>query len=317
MSRPGEPLPADKQGLRNLALLMAYDGTDFCGWQRQKALPTIQGSIEKALEKICAHPVTLYGCSRTDAGVHARGHVSNFFTDCRIPCEKLPLALEAYLPDGLICRAACEVEPRFNARFRAKGKQYSYYILNTARSDPYWQRFAHHEKRRLNLAAMGEACHYLLGEHDFAAFQAMGSPAANGTTRRLFAVEILQLNHQAAFTSLYSAADYTPKVSGWNLPEEPQHSERQAILNPSATGEGLLRLVVHGSGFLYNMMRIIAGTLLYVGLEKISPEQIKMALLSGDRNLCGKTLAAKGLCLDKVDYEQILFNDEGVNCNGT
>ncbi len=290
---------------RNLALLMSYDGTGLAGWQKQANAPTVQGHIEKALEKICGHPVTLYGCSRTDAGVHAQGHVSNFFTDCRIPADKLPLALDAHLPESIVCRTAAEVEASFNARFRAGGKQYSYYILNQRRPDPHWRRYAYHEARWLDLAAMKEACALLVGEHDFSAFQAMGSPSVNGTKRRLYSVELLQMEEHA-FASLTKAMDYSEREGRWN-PLVTDDAQTRSLLRPVSEGHGLLRIVVHGSGFLYNMMRILSGSLLYVGLGKISPDQLTRALVSGDRRMTGKTLAAQGLCLDKVDYPLNLF----------
>lgn len=297
---------------RNLALLMSYDGTGWAGWQKQANAATIQGSIEAALEKICGHRVILYGCSRTDAGVHAQGHVSNFFTTCRIPTDKLPLALDAYLPESIVCRAVAEVEPGFNARFRAGGKQYSYYILNQRRPDPHWSRYSYHEARPLDLAAMQDACRRLVGEHDFKAFQAAGSPSVNGTKRRLYSVELLRLEERA-FASLTRAEDYSSKSARWDPLAANGEAQVKSLLSPSSEGHGLLRVVVHGSGFLYNMMRILSGSLLYVGLGKISPQQLTSAFASGDRRMTGKTLAPQGLCLDKVDYPLNLFEAKGAN----
>lgn len=291
---------------RNLALLLAYDGSDFSGWQKQANSPTIQGSVETALTKVCGHPVTLYGCSRTDAGVHAQGHVSNFFTNCRIPANKLPLALDAHLPKAIVCQAAADVDPRFNARFQALGKTYTYTILNRRRADPQWIRYAYHEPRPLDLEMMAAACINLVGEHDFSAFQAMGSPPTNGTRRRLYAVELQQME-RGVFASIHNAKDYSIKEGRWNALVERTGDSAKRLIRASSEGEGLLRIVVHGSGFLYNMMRIIAGSLLYVGLGKISPDQLTTALISGDRRMTGKTLTAQGLCLDTVDYSHKLF----------
>lgn len=296
---------------RNIALRVAYDGTAFSGWQKQARDPSIQGSLEQALTKICKHPITLYGCSRTDAGVHAQGHVSNFFTDCRIPCEKLPLALDAHLPSAIRCLEAVEVATDFNARFMAKGKQYSYYILNSRRADPRFGRYAYHEGRALDLAAMSDAADLLVGEHDYSAFQAMGSPSASGTKRRVYSIRILQMQ-PSPFVQQSSAQDYRLLDSPWDPTERMRQSAVDIWpLSGSADGLGLLRIVVHGSGFLYNMMRIIAGSLLYVGLGKIPLEQITEALASGDRTRTGKTLDAKGLCLDRVDYPRQLFEAKG------
>ncbi len=300
-----------EEAKRNIALRVAYDGSAFSGWQRQAFDPTIQGSLESALTKICKHPVTLYGCSRTDAGVHAQAHVSNFFTDCRIPCEKLPLALDAYLPPSIRCLEASEVPLDFNARFKAIAKQYSYYILNTRRADPRFSRYSYHEGRPLDLEAMSKAAAWLVGEHDFSAFQAMGSPSVGGNQRRLYSLRIMQLQSEP-FIEMSAVTDYRPYNSPWDPTEEMCRSAVDIWpLTGSSDGLGLLRIVVHGSGFLYNMMRIIAGTLLYVGLGKMAPDQILDALASGNRNLTGKTLDAKGLCLDRVDYRQAIFGLKG------
>lgn len=291
---------------RNIALLTAYDGTRYAGWQRQAKEASIQGELERALAKICKHPVTLYGCSRTDAGVHAQGHVSNFFTDCRIPADRLPLALDAHLPADIVCRAAAEVAPQFNARFAAGGKQYSYYIHQGPRPLPQLRRYAYHEARPLDFSAMQGACELLLGEHDFSAFQASGSPSAGGCVRRLYALAVWGLKREG-FEPRCLAMDYAPGTGRWDaLIRRGEAMEGSPFTCPERAGT-LLRVVVHGSGFLYNMMRILAGTLLYVGLGKIGTEQLKEALRTGRRTLAGKTLAAAGLCLDYVDYAPPLF----------
>lgn len=246
------------------ALLIEYDGTNFAGWQRQANAPSVQGALEEALSVMCKEKVTLIGCSRTDAGVHARMHVSHFEADCRVPVEKLPIALGTLLPEDIAVIEAAKVGREFHARFSPIGKQYSYYIWNNRRKSGLLHRYSVQEGRPLDLEAMREAAKLLLGKHDFRVFMAAGS-SAKTTERTLYKLE----------------------VSG-----EPG---------------GLLRICVAGDGFLYNMVRIISGTLLYVGLGKLGPEDIGGMLEKGHRPLAGKTLPPQGLFLDEVYYAEWPF----------
>lgn len=249
---------------KRFALLLQYDGTAYAGWQRQANAPSVQGTVEQALSKMCKQKVTLIGCSRTDAGVHARQHVSHFEADCRVPPEKIPLALATLLPDDISCLDAALTDKDFHARFSPKGKQYSYYIWNNRRRAALLSRYSLAEGRPLNLQAMREAAELIVGTHDFRCFMAAGS-SAKTTVRTIYKLEI--------------------------------------------TGEsgGLIRLCIAGNGFLYNMVRIIAGTLLYVGLGKLEARDVAVMLELGHRPLAGKTVPAKGLFLDEVYYDRWPF----------
>lgn len=307
-----QPLTA-AGGQRRIALLVAYDGTRYAGWQRQANAPSVQGELEKALSRLTKAAVTLVGCSRTDAGVHASAHVSHFETSARIPAERLPLALGTVLPPDIACLAAQDVPARFHARFSARGKQYAYYIWNAPRPSPMLRRYSAFEARPLDLEAMRETAAVLTGEHDFRAFQAAGSPSAS-TWRRLYSIEVSQLR-QPGFVSpgplcepLREGLRWAPLrraslSDSWLFP----YFAQPFVQSRDKPGLGLIRIVVHGSGFLYNMMRILAGTLMYAGLHKTDPAAVKKALADGERCAMGKTLPACGLCLERVDYAERLF----------
>lgn len=297
--------------LRRLAIKVAYDGTAYAGFQRQASHPTIQGALEKALTKLCDEPITIAGCSRTDAGVHALGHVSSFESHTRIPVDKLPVALATQLPPDIVCLEACEVADDFHARFSAKGKQYAYTIWNSPLALPLFHRYGYHEARPLQVEAMQACADLLVGEHDFSAFQAAGSPSSS-QIRRLYSIQIGRLNPEAVLPIGESFEPLSASVHRRWDPIYTNQSRDVRCLFPSSLEReqghlGLLRIVVHGSGFLYNMMRILAGTLLYVGLGKLELEQVQRALQTGDRTLTGKTLPPQGLCLERVDYEGDLF----------
>ncbi|HHX37231.1 MAG TPA: tRNA pseudouridine(38-40) synthase TruA [Clostridiaceae bacterium] len=257
-----------QEQVRNIALLVEFDGTEYAGWQRQKNVLAVQEVLERAVKKIMKHDVTLTGCSRTDAGVHAAGHVSNFKTSNPIPTDKIPIALATALPDDVAVLDATEVPTEFNARYAARGKRYAYQIWNHPRPSALRTRFTLHESRELDVAAMEKAAAYFVGKHDFKAFMATGS-SAKTTVREIFTA--------------------TVKQDGY-----------------------LIRIVVEGGGFLYNMMRIISGTLLYVGLGKIETDAVPSIIAAGRRQTAGKTLPAKGLCLERVWFDApLFFHQEG------
>ena len=251
---------------KKIALLVQYVGTNYGGWQKQNNAPTVQDELEKALTRLCKEPIKLQGCSRTDAGVHARFHISHFVSTTTMPIEKIHIAMNTILPGDITVMDAKVVDMNFNARFDTTGKKYSYYIWNNTHKSAFLTPYSIQESRDLDLAAMREAATYLEGEHDFQGFMSQGSPV-NSTIRELFEVKVL-----------------------------------------GEKGE-MIRIEVKGNAFLYNMVRIIAGTLLYVGLGKIKAEDIPDIILSGRRELAGKTLAAKGLFLEEVYYDNELFNE--------
>lgn len=249
----------DKRG-RNIVLTVAYDGTDFFGFQKQagSGLPTIQESLEDALFRLTGEGLTVEGSGRTDTGVHAWGQVVHFFSESTIPPGRWAPAMIPYLPDSIVVRAGREAPPDFHARFSAKEKTYIYQFYQGVTPSPFYRRYAYHVPYRLDLPAMREAASYFEGTHDFRAFCAAGTKAKS----------------------------FVREIYGCRLDEE----------------KPLLTLTVRGNGFLWHMVRIIAGTLLEVGAGKRRPEDIPVLLGLGDRALTGVTLPPQGLILYSVDY---------------
>jgi len=175
--------------VRHIRLVVEYDGTQLCGWQRQANGPTVQGHLEEALGKLLAHEAAVTGASRTDAGVHARGQVASFRTARTIPLHGIRRGLNSLLPRQIAVRDAAEVPDDFHPRFSATGKHYRYTILARPDRSPRWRDRAWHHPEPLSIEAMAAAAASLLGEHDFAAFRAAGCTAAT-TTRRLDAIEL-------------------------------------------------------------------------------------------------------------------------------
>jgi tRNA pseudouridine38-40 synthase len=176
--------------VRHIRLIVEYDGTSLCGWQRQANGPTVQGHLEAALARLLSHDAPVIGASRTDAGVHARGQVASFRTARPIPLHGIRRGLNSLLPRQIAVRDAAEVPDDFHPRFSATGKHYRYTILARPDRSPRWRDRAWHHSEPLAIEAMAAAAVSLLGEHDFAAFRAAGCTAAT-TTRRIDAIELL------------------------------------------------------------------------------------------------------------------------------
>jgi tRNA pseudouridine38-40 synthase len=251
---------------RRIALLTEYDGTAFNGWQSQAKGRTVQQVMLKALIELTGEAgLILVGCSRTDAGVHAHGHVSHFSSTCKIPCNKLPLALNSHLPPDVSVRAAIEVPADFHAQYNTRGKIYTYSYW-PHRSRPALTRTQScHVPGQFDLDAMRRALPFLLGRHDFSAFMDTGS-----------------------------------------CDRHPVRELQALTLSPD--GYRVI-LTVQGDGFLYHMVRILAGTLLAVGQGKIDPGSLPEILASCDRKQAGKTMPPQGLCLEQVLYDPPLFPD--------
>jgi tRNA pseudouridine38-40 synthase len=253
--------------MRNIRLTVAYDGTDFHGWQRQPQSPTIQDEVELSIEKITGARVTLYASGRTDTGVHAAGQVANFTTHCPIPCPSLVKALNDILPIGIRVRKAEEVAAGFHARYSAKAKTYRYRILQAAICPPFLARYVYHHPFPLDCRRMAQAARLLEGEHDFTSF---------------------------------AGSDPARKQKG-----QAADSNVRRVLHSSITARKKLQMIVYeiqGSGFLHHMVRNIVGTLLEVGSGKLSPEEIPVILAARDRSKAGPTAPASGLWLVKVEY---------------
>ncbi|MGO9271509.1 MAG: tRNA pseudouridine(38-40) synthase TruA [Terriglobia bacterium] len=267
--------------MRNLCLVIAYDGTDFHGWQRQPNAPTVQGCLEEALTRITAAEVKLYGSGRTDAGVHATGQVANFRTECRIPGANLQKALNDLLPPSVRVKEVSEVAEDFHARYHARAKMYRYRILQAPLCSPFFWRFVDHYPYPLDHRRMAEAARRLEGEHDFTSFAASSGDE-----------------------------DDDPPGAG-NKPAPPGSPPKRApsmvrtIFSSRFLWRPRMRLLtyeVRGNGFLHHMVRNIAGTLIEVGRGKLAPADVSRILEARDRSLAGPTAPARGLCLMKVEY---------------
>ncbi|MFS8543891.1 MAG: tRNA pseudouridine(38-40) synthase TruA, partial [Limnochordales bacterium] len=242
--------------------VVAYDGTGMLGFQRQRRGPTIQGLLEEAIAALTGEQVRVLGAGRTDAGVHALGQVISFRTQSRIPVERWPYALNSRLPAQVVVHGAEEAPADFHPRRDATAKEYHYSIWNAPFPSPFWARWALHVPQPLDVAAMAEAAALLVGRHDFAAFRAAGSTPVRSTVRHLMELRVERSPHC------------------------PQH----------------VRIVAKADGFLYHMVRNIAGTLLLVGQGRQRPKWVAEVLAARRRDMAGPTAPAHGLCLVRVEY---------------
>jgi len=184
--------------LKNFKLIIEYDGTAYHGWQKQASERTIQAEIEKAIEKMTAQRVILTGSGRTDAGVHARGQVANFLCETGLRPQNFEMGLTSILPEDIIIRSCQSVDNKFHARFHATSKVYRYRILNTSIPAGIGRQYSWYIRRELDLEAMRRAIQYIVGEHDFKAFEAAGSPRSH-TVRRVIKADLLKKKYHYRF----------------------------------------------------------------------------------------------------------------------
>lgn len=183
---PGAPSSeAAQSATRNIRLTLAYDGTDFHGWQRQPGLSTIQETVEEAIGRVIGEPAGVCGAGRTDAGVHALGQVAHFRTSCPIPCANLVKALNDTLPPAVRVCAAGDALPGFHARYDARSKVYRYSILQAEIAMPFLSRYAYHYPHRLDAGQMDRGAALFKGEHDFTSFAAAGEEGAGSKVRTI------------------------------------------------------------------------------------------------------------------------------------
>lgn len=244
--------------MRNLKLKLMYNGSAYHGWQIQTNADTVQGRLESAVEAVfCSHH-TVYGSSRTDAGVHANEYFCNFRTEKNIPCESVVKALNANLPDDIAVIECVEVDDNFHSRFSCKSKRYVYRIWNSQIKNPFLTNTAYHYKYKLDEKMLDTAAKSYIGTYDFNAFCSAGSSVSD-TVR--------------------------------------------TVKDASVTRDGdIVIFSVEADGFLYNMVRIMVGTLININEGKIGKDDIKNIIKSADRKNAGVTAPAEGLFLDKVFY---------------
>lgn len=262
--------------MRNIALLIEYDGTGYGGWQIQKNSGSIQGVIEKTLSELLQERVKIVGAGRTDAGVHARGQVANFHTASEWTAEKFAYALNGTLPEDIAVCAAAEVPTRFHARFDATARRYTYRII--ARKTPSIRKFAAFFPFDLSLDKMNAAARLLTGEKSFKSFTKYA-------------------DQQRHFICNVTKAEWT------NEGEERKQGKGDRVpdfflLPPTS----LLLFEIEANRFLHGMVRAIVGTLVDVGRGRLSIDEFRSIVLSEERRLASMSAPACGLCLEEVKY---------------
>ena len=245
--------------MKRIKLTIAYDGTNYCGWQIQPNGITIEEVINKALQKLTGEPILVIGASRTDSGVHAMGNVAVFDTETSIPPERIAMALNQRLPEDIVIVKSEEVPLDFHPRYCDCSKTYEYHIINTRIPIPTKRLTNYFVSYNLNFDHMRQAASYLVGEHDFVSFCNVRTDVEN-TVRTITALDIIENGNE-------------------------------------------ITIRIMGNGFLYNMVRIIVGTLIRVGRGFYTPEKVKEILEAKDRKAAGVTAPAHGLMLMEIKYE--------------
>lgn len=246
--------------MRRIMLTVAYDGTNYHGWQIQPNVITIESVLNEALSLLFKEEIHVIGASRTDTGVHALGNIAVFDTEARMPGDKVSYALNQRLPQDIRIEDSREVPLDFHPRHCNSRKTYEYKILNRDFPLPTYRLYAHFTYVPLDVTRMQQAADYLVGEHDFKSFCSVNT-VAETTVRTLYSVKV-------------------------------------------SKESDMITIRVTGSGFLYNMVRIIAGTLMEVGKGSMSPEQIPQILAALDRQKAGPTAPACGLTLYAYEFEK-------------
>jgi tRNA pseudouridine38-40 synthase len=245
--------------MKNIKITIEYNGSGFSGWQRQLNGVSIEETIDTALSQVTNEKIKLFGASRTDAGVHAKGQVANFVTNSVIPANKYPAVLNGKLPKDIVILNGEEVPLDFHSRYHTIGKNYSYTILNRKIRPAYMDNYVAFCPYYLNFEHMEKAVKHFLGTHDFTAFKSKGG-SVKTSVRTINKLEL-------------------------------------------SKDEDIIKLIIEGDAFLYNMVRIIAGTLIDVGRGRIPYTSIPDIILSKDRTRAGKTAPASGLCLEQIYYQ--------------
>ena len=246
--------------MRNILITIRYDGRSYHGWQVQENADTVQARFQDALESVIGSRPDVKGCSRTDAGVHANMFCISFRTEHTIPADRLPFALNRFLPESIAAVSAREVADDFHARYSCKGKEYIYKILNAPVRDPFLCGYALHYWQRLDDRIMDKAAAHFLGRHDFTSFCTVDPHRQKGDFHR-------------------------------------------TVKNISVSRDNdIVTLTIEADGFLYNMVRIITGTLLYTAQGRIRPDDIPSIISALDRSKAGPTAPPQGLYLNRVFY---------------
>lgn len=253
--------------IRNIRLKISYDGTDYCGWQKQHNGITIQEEIERCLCTMTTEVISLHGAGRTDAGVHAQGMIAHFSTGSTLSCKSLLRGANSMLPGAIRIVECIEVSAAFHSRFSAVGKKYHYTLFTGKILSPFLRFTSLHVARPLDLDNVRECLEITIGTHDFSSFENNGTRDKSITTGK------------GAVRTIQSAS----LLMG---------------------DDDILTLEFIGDGFLKNMVRNLVGTILDAGRNKITPEEFKEILEARDRSRAGATAPAHGLALVEVYYDQ-------------
>ena len=244
--------------MRRVKLIVAYDGTDYCGWQIQPNGITVEEVLNRALSRLTGEEIRVIGASRTDAGVHARGNIAVLDTASTIPAERFAYAVNPLLPEDIVVVKSEEVPQDWHPRYQNSVKTYEYRILNREMPDPLKRKYTWHVSFPLDIDKMREAAEHLKGQHDFRSFCSVHT-AVKSTVRTIYTLDIVK-------------------------------SEDEIIIR------------ISGNGFLYNMVRIIAGTLAEVGRGFRTPEDVRDLLTAKEREQAGATAPPQGLTLIRIEY---------------
>lgn len=249
--------------MKRVRLTVAYDGTDYCGWQMQPNGITIEEVLNKALSEMTGESIRVIGASRTDSGVHARGNIAVFDTESPIPATRMTYALGRRLPEDIVIVKSEEVPLDWHPRYQDCTKTYEYHIWNAEVPNPIKRHITYHVSYCLDVDKMRKAAQYLVGEHDFVSFCSIHKNVKT-TVRTIYELTI-------------------------------EKKEEELVIR------------IRGNGFLYNMVRIIVGTLLRVGRGFYTPEQVKEILEAKNREEAGVTAPPQGLMLMSIQYEEKSF----------
>ena len=244
--------------MKRVMLIVAYDGTEYHGWQVQPNARTIEGELNRCLSELMQEDIQVIGASRTDAGVHAKGNIAVFDTDARMPAEKISYALNQRLPKDIVIQKSCQVDADFHPRHCDTRKTYSYHIYRGEFPMPLRTRYSYFTYVPLDVTKMREAAAFFLGEHDFKSF-CSANTQVESTVRTIEFLDVTEDDQELVIT-------------------------------------------IRGNGFLYNMVRIIAGTLVDVGRGFLAVEDIPDILKACNRERAGQTLPACGLVLEKYEF---------------
>ncbi|HOV22190.1 MAG TPA: tRNA pseudouridine(38-40) synthase TruA [bacterium] len=253
--------------MRNIKLVFSFDGSKFSGWQKQKNKRSVQETLENTLEKITNEKIKVIGCGRTDSKVHSINYVANFKTNSKIPSENLKKAINSFLSPEVYIKKVKDIPLSFHSRYDALRKSYIYLI--SLSKCPFLNNYALFFEREIDIEKIIEGKEYIIGKHDFSAFKGEGSNNKN-PVREIFKIDI---------------------------------KKKRFFLDRDVK---LIEIEIEGDGFLYKMVRNIVGTLIYTGIGKIQPSDIKKIIEGKNRKFAGPTACASGLYLKKVVYPKII-----------